>query len=97
MHTYTHTSTAELICGWVCAVTGVVDAMLANGLADAGYLCAYRIVCTSWSTVAYMHACTRMCRYVLIDDGWPACEQYFSDGRCEVPAPRLANGSISVR
>ena len=53
---HTHVSMAELMCGWVCAVTGVVDAMLANGLADAGYKCAYHFICTSSSTLTFMHA-----------------------------------------
>ena len=36
-------------------------------------------------------------KYVLIDDGWPACEQFDSkSGKCVVPAPRNAQGQVQV-
>eukprot|EP00042_Codosiga_hollandica_P029947 m.169308 g.169308 ORF g.169308 m.169308 type:complete len:430 (-) comp53220_c0_seq4:169-1458(-) len=35
-------------------------------------------------------------KYVLIDDGWPACAVYTADGGCAQPAPRDANNQIQV-
>jgi len=34
--------------------------------------------------------------YLLLDDGWPACSVYESDGGCGTPAPRDAQGRIVV-
>ena len=34
--------------------------------------------------------------YVLIDDGWPACDQFAESGHCQTPAPRAADGQIQI-
>ena len=34
--------------------------------------------------------------YVLIDDGWPACDQFAESGHCQTPAPRNAEGQIQI-
>lgn len=35
-------------------------------------------------------------RYVLIDDGWPACSRHREDGGCAAKAPRDSRGRIAV-
>eukprot|EP00035_Acanthoeca_spectabilis_P008340 m.152325 g.152325 ORF g.152325 m.152325 type:complete len:452 (+) comp14318_c0_seq2:3577-4932(+) len=34
--------------------------------------------------------------YILIDDGWPACQVYGENGRCDVPPARLDDGTVIV-
>jgi alpha-galactosidase len=35
-------------------------------------------------------------KYILLDDGWPACSEFRSSGACETSPPRLPNGQVQV-
>jgi alpha-galactosidase len=34
--------------------------------------------------------------YLLLDDGWPACDKFNTNGGCSIPAPRDAQGRIVI-